>query len=339
LELSDAPTGKPTTASPTQDGLNAGAITDLLLVKTTDLLVISLRQGSVVNLYDVGTSLTIECVTDNQNFSADQVVFEYNGRTQTENYTPWAMAGDTVSTNTWYAVDYLSTPGAKEVKVTAKQNDVTVGSVVLKFTIIDGTSAPTGEWVFKAPLPIEVGELAAASDGYYVYSLSGHHTTLSDNYRKMFRYDPQNDSWMQLADQNVVPAVNHAVVQYVNGKIYQIGGFQPETNEVAIYDIDTNTWSTGAPLTRNGQAYTLASAANGVIDGKIYIAGGLHNNNQDGIEPTTLFVYDPAADTWAELAPMPMGRNHAAGVGYNDKLHVFPGAMDPMVPIQEFSKH
>ncbi len=36
-------------------------------------------------------------------------------------------------------------------------------------------------------------------------------------------------------------------------------------------------------------------------------------------------VYDPAADIWTTIAPMPAGRNHAAGGGDGKKFFVFGG--------------
>ena len=132
-------------------------------------------------------------------------------------------------------------------------------------------------------------------------------------------------------------AVNHVMVQYmdVDGpKIYQIGGFEPESSDVAIYDIATDTWTTGTPITLNGTNYSLASAANAVIDGKIYVAGGIHNENADEYNPSHTLVYDPLdglGGTWTQLADIPgdLARNHAAGCGYNGKFYIFAGRRGP----------
>ena len=182
------------------------------------------------------------------------------------------------------------------------------------------------------------GEVAAASDGIrYMYVMAGHGEKWEGNLRSLVRYDSVTDSWTFLAEQNVVEAVNHVMVHYmdVDGpKIYQIGGFQPEISDVAIYDIATDTWLTGTPLTLDGQRYSLASAASAVIDGKIYVTGGIHNRNQDGYNPSHTLVYDPLdgpGGNWTQLADMPgdLARNHAAGCGYNGKFYVFAGRRGP----------
>ncbi len=63
---------------------------------------------------------------------------------------------------------------------------------------------------------------------------------------------------------------------------------------------------TSAPLFRSE-----SSAA--VLDGKIYIAGGLAGKTSFYTEITRSFeVYDPAADSWKELSPLPRALHHVA---------------------------
>jgi len=57
--------------------------------------------------------------------------------------------------------------------------------------------------------------------------------------------------------------------------------------------------------------------AMGVIDSKLYLAGGSYSN--------TLTVYDPASDSWATKASMTYGRYAPAGGAINGKLYVVAG--------------
>jgi len=194
-------------------------------------------------------------------------------------------------------------------------------------------SASDYTWKFLAPLPIEMGEASSVSDGTYVYMVSGHGNSW-ENVKDLWRYDPATDSWDKRASQNVVKNANHVMAQCFNGKIYLLCGFAPEHNEVAIYDIATDTWSAGTPLTlEDGSPFNVGSSASGVVNGKIYVAGGLHNDNKDG-ETIFTFVYDPEdgpGGSWTQLADMPAddARNHPAGVGYNGKFYVFAGRRGP----------
>ena len=60
----------------------------------------------------------------------------------------------------------------------------------------------------------------------------------------------------------------------------------------------------------------------GVIDGKIYVAGGRPPRGND------FAVYDPAADRWTVLPMLPTGRNHLAVDAIGGKLYVAGGRFD-----------
>jgi Concanavalin A-like lectin/glucanases superfamily/Kelch motif len=64
--------------------------------------------------------------------------------------------------------------------------------------------------------------------------------------------------------------------------------------------------------------------ASGVIDGKLYLAGGATN----GEILATLLVYDPGTNTWAEKSPMPTARDFPAGAVIDGQLYVVTGIVD-----------
>jgi N-acetylneuraminic acid mutarotase len=88
----------------------------------------------------------------------------------------------------------------------------------------------------------------------------------------------------------------------VNDVIYVVGGrtFFRKFNKVDAYNVATNTWSTVQSLPN------IRINLNGVstIGGKLYVAGGLNANN---VGVKTLFVYNPATNTWTRKADMPAG--------------------------------
>ena len=189
---------------------------------------------------------------------------------------------------------------------------------------------PAGSaWTTAAIAPSALGEVSTVTDGTYVYLLAGHtDTTQSD---QVYRYDPIADTWTILAPQNVVPLGDHVTTQYINGRIYLFGGLltgSTESNALGIYDIASNTWSVGAPLTLGGSAYGLGSVSSGVVNGRLYIAGGIHNGSHSG-DSTAAFVYDPVTDTWLQITSMPSGRNHAAGGVLGNDFYIFSGRQGP----------
>lgn len=94
--------------------------------------------------------------------------------------------------------------------------------------------------------------------------------------------------------------------------------------DVAAHQVflpDLNIWTTArpAPLARN-------SATGGVIDDKLYVAGG---RTMGGGNSGQLDRYDPQSDSWTSLRPMPQGAGGLAGAVVGGKLYVFGGEGGP----------
>lgn len=101
--------------------------------------------------------------------------------------------------------------------------------------------------------------------------------------------------------------------------IYIVGGTPPgNLHRVLAFDTRTGHWSdpTSLPIGLNhSQAAT--------HDDKLYVAGGY----LDGDAPTNDFwEYDPAAERWTKLAPLPRATAAGATVAIGDKLYVAGGA-------------
>ena len=90
-----------------------------------------------------------------------------------------------------------------------------------------------------------------------------------------------------------------------------------------VYDQANNTWSTKAPLS------TVRSAmAAGVINGKLYVAGG--KTPVSGIvipchPVNVLEEYNPVTNTWTTKTPMPTARQEAGAGVIDGKLYVVGG--------------
>jgi N-acetylneuraminic acid mutarotase len=140
-------------------------------------------------------------------------------------------------------------------------------------------------------------------------------------------YDPDSDSWIPGAA-GMPEKLDHVQGVAVGGKIYFVGGLvtwpSTHSDNVYIYDPDTNAWTEGAPMPRPRGA-----GATVVHEGKIYYAGGLHN----GVAVKWFDVYDPVTNTWTELPDMPREREHFHGAVVNGKLYAIGGRL---VDINEF---
>jgi uncharacterized protein (TIGR03437 family) len=168
-----------------------------------------------------------------------------------------------------------------------------------------------GAWTTLAPMPAARQEVSTAVLGGKIYVIAGFNGS-GGNTNNVYVYDPQNNLWSEAA--NLPIATNHNAAAVAAGKLYAFGG---TSNRCFVYDPQANSWSDVAPM-RFQHANT---AAVGVINDKIYVAGG----NGPNMNQTELEVYDPAANAWTQLASMSVPRNHTAGGVINGKFYVAGG--------------
>src|SRR6266513_1816294 len=142
-------------------------------------------------------------------------------------------------------------------------------------------------------------------------------------YDQVSRYNSFTNTWSNVAPLPV--PLGQATIGSWNNKIYVAGGFiggSSVTNALRIYDIATNTWTSGAnmPTTPGVEA-----AAGAVVDGKFYVMGGDDFNN--GLN--TNFIYDIATNTWTTGATLPDNRTNTYGTAYNGLIYVYGGVILP----------
>ena len=118
------------------------------------------------------------------------------------------------------------------------------------------------------------------------------------------------DPWSQRANIPTARCVHS--VGTVNGKIYAIGGSQPQSKAVEEYDPTTDNWTKKADMP-TGRGYCSAS----VVNGKIYAIGGYN--------VSTVEEYDPATDTWTTKSPIPTARWGLATATVNGKIYAIGG--------------
>jgi N-acetylneuraminic acid mutarotase len=111
------------------------------------------------------------------------------------------------------------------------------------------------------------------------------------------------------------------------GKLYVFAGLAPGWKPKAIvqeFDPSTNSWAQKKPMPLASHHVAFVS-----LNDRIYAFGGfkLPDSGLPAWEPiANAWEYDPAADRWKELAPMPTRRGAAAAAVANGKIYVTGGA-------------
>jgi len=112
-----------------------------------------------------------------------------------------------------------------------------------------------------------------------------------------------------------------------NNKMYVFAGLAPVWKPKALvyeYDPAANTWTQKKPMPLPSHHVAFAT-----LNDKIYAFGGFKppENGPPAWDPIdNAWEYDPAADTWKALAPLPSKRGAASAAVLNGKIYVTGGA-------------
>src|SRR4029450_408472 len=158
-----------------------------------------------------------------------------------------------------------------------------------------------GAWRTLAPMPSSRQEVSTAVFNGRMYVIAGFDIN-GNSTSTVEVYQPFNNTWFPAGPIPILNNHNNAAV--AAGALFTFGGL---SNATYLYNPQTDTWSPRAPAHfQHG-----GSAAVGVINDKIYVAGGTGG----AMIGNELEVYDPAMNSWTILPSMNFPRNHTAGGG------------------------
>ncbi|WP_396635733.1 Kelch repeat-containing protein [Maribacter sp. R77961] len=211
--------------------------------------------------------------------------------------------------------------------------------------------AMTGKYPYETPLPYMLiynpekdkwedgpeipeerrrGSCGVVINGDSLYMVSGivdgHNST---HVPWMDRYDFKTGKWTVLAD--APRARDHFQAAIGNGKIYAVGGrnssyatkqtFELTVEQVDIYDIETNTWST---LEEDGNIPTQRAGTSTVVyDHQLIVIGGesktqeVAHNQVEALNLNTM--------TWTKFTPLQRGRHGTQAVVKDGVIYIAAG--------------
>ncbi|CAK8684657.1 unnamed protein product [Clavelina lepadiformis] len=164
----------------------------------------------------------------------------------------------------------------------------------------NGTQLTSGEyytsavnkWSDISPMKEPRSGNAAVSCRGYIYSLGGHG---SNKYlSSVERFHPGNDVWDDVPSMKV-PRYWLAAVALNDTHIYAIGGKAGDDNatkqkSVERYDVTTKKWSDVGEMNVERSSHAAC-----VLQGKIYVVGGIDKNNS---AVKSIECYDPTTNKW-----------------------------------------
>jgi serine protease len=172
----------------------------------------------------------------------------------------------------------------------------------------------TNTWSSGKPKPTGVANTDAAVINGRIYIPGGSDATTAVT-TKLEIYDPVTDQWSSGAPLPV-PRMS-STVQAVNGKLYLFGGSNGtggSYSTIYVYDPAQNSWSISPAYS----PYIWQASASSVIDGKVYLYGGVFTS-------TSPSVFDPATNAYWQLPQMKRYRTMSAGASVGGKAYSIAG--------------
>jgi N-acetylneuraminic acid mutarotase len=200
----------------------------------------------------------------------------------------------------------------------------------------------TNAWTRLPPLPERLSAGAAEFLNGQVHYVGGNRgQDRTSDYDLHYAGSPARGDWHPAAP---LPAArDHLSAVTLSGKLYVFGG---ETGHDAHHHQKTDAWAydprldAWSPLAAMPIGKSHAESSTFVLNGRILIAGGQVDN---WLATANVVEYDPAADAWAMLPPLPAplegvivqplaGRLFATGgyVGYNSVASVASYSSSPV---------
>jgi N-acetylneuraminic acid mutarotase len=197
---------------------------------------------------------------------------------------------------------------------------VVIVAILCTVAVLPAFAQGGGYWSAKAPMLHPLGETFQTNNGVGVGLMEGKIYTVADNYNvesaltAYFNvYDPDTDTWIEKTP--IPNYVEGYVVTTCQNQIYVISG------TTQVYDPTNDTWTvkTSCP---SGLYNSQAS----VSDGKIYVIGGGESNGNYGFDICqSNEAYDPASDSWTEMASLPTPVSNYASTVIDNKIYIIGG--------------
>ena len=191
-------------------------------------------------------------------------------------------------------------------------------------------------WTTRTKMPIARSGMVATTVNGIIYVIGGWNSN-GDRITRVDAYKPGTTTLVAWTPRAPLPSPrggpNGAVA--INGKIYVAGGVNAQgedTRSLYVYDIAGNYWVAKAQM-----PFASSGGISAAMDGKLFVLATLPGEDGNFTGPSRLFRYNPATNSWIELAPAP--HHHYQGVArvIDGKLYVAGGVtyyddVGPMTP-------
>jgi N-acetylneuraminic acid mutarotase len=190
--------------------------------------------------------------------------------------------------------------------------------------------AATNTWATLASMPMRLSHAGVAAVNRDIYVAGGYFGSSSTNFgaqtfatTAVWKYNIDTNVWSAMPS---LPAARGSGALTARGRfLHFYGGADISRNDKGehwILNLDSGGWVAAAamPNPRSHMGYA-------EIAGKVCAIGGQHDVDANLVTQNTVNCYNPATNTWATLAPIPVARGHISSATFSmgGRILVFGG--------------
>jgi len=237
--------------------------------------------------------------------------------------------------SSWTTLAPLGEGARQEVAAAAIGDDLYVlggfDSTGRGSAVVERYDPASDAWTRVADLPRALQHVGAAAVAGRLYCIGGFVGSTFAPTADVYVYDPGANEWSATTS---LPAARGALAAVaLDGRIHAVGGSGPSGSVTThyVYDPASLEWSERMSFPGNGRNHLAAVA----LDGALYVAGGRFDGGGQ-TNSAALDRYDPAANEWTSLAPMPTARSGLGAAVLDGKIIVLGGEVNPAHPNRVF---
>lgn len=188
----------------------------------------------------------------------------------------------------------------------------------------------SAQWEQKAdPLFTKDHGIGFSLDGFGYVLTGGANGQVFSSTKDFFKYDPNTDTWQQLADYPG-PARGYGIGDTWNDKLYfgfGLDGSGNYLNDLWEWDPATNVFTELPACPGDGRVHPALLADSG----KVYLAAGGNDNGN----LSDVWIYDIADSTWSQKTDIPGKRHHPYQFTINGEAYVGAGHLSSWYKFDE----
>ena len=205
------------------------------------------------------------------------------------------------------------------------------------FNFVEEYNPITDTWISKAPKPTTVAGATAALYKGEIFLFGGGFSTESGThtyYDVVEAYNPSTDTWRYVT--RMPFKITAMAIGIVGSKAYLIGGVNPNLtalySDVIAYDFELDQWTVSGLGALTLPRFLPYSTSAPVIDGKIYLIGGMKCSSWTEecgntiITTDDVTIYDPSQKSFTSGSPLSEPVDGHTTILFNNAIYVLGGS-------------